>query len=115
MLRPAPFSSICLTPTVPFPFYFKAVKSNHVLTYIVPIPALSSLTGACALYLHCVALLKDMLQRMIPLINTKHRPNPLSGSPDSLQQAANQNQIVLERLQQVREFLWLCMRMCNMT
>ena len=80
----------------------------------LPSPSLPSITGACALYLHCAALLKDMLQRIIPLINNKARPNPISGSPDSLQQAANQNQIALERLQQVRVSCSTVLTLCSL-
>lgn len=74
-----------------------------VLSPLPYLPLLPSITGACALYLHCVALLKDMLQRVFPLMTNKvGRQNPPSSSPDSFQQAANQNQACLERLQQVR-------------
>ena len=67
--------------------------------------------GACALYLHCVALVKDMLQRIGSIEIDASVNIPAQCSENSTQnqnQNLCQNQLVLERLKEVsiETLLW---------
>ena len=76
---------------------------DYCLIFISHKKKLSSIfliLGACALYLHCMALLKDMLLRIIPLTSALNKLN----ANQSVQCSDNLNQSAIEKLQQVSNF-----------
>ena len=90
---------------------------SHLVGYFSLFNSLENKTGVCALYLHCVALLKDTLQQVSSLAPTIPIPTPIPKGPKgqpvdsinnnlNLSLNSNANQIALDRLQKVRDILF---------